>query len=134
VTKMDMVWVAVANLLRPDTGSRRTVTREQIESEVSRLFRASIAQTMIDKHLVSFEPHQADRQKPGRGGSRNRYLFRTHDGSTPSKVGRFRLYKKADGPYDEADRSGPTHPDRNDIDSEFSALITWYESEYLHKC
>jgi hypothetical protein len=53
VTKMDMVWVAVANLLRPDTGSRRTVTREQIESEVSRLFRASIAQTMIDKHLVS---------------------------------------------------------------------------------
>jgi hypothetical protein len=50
MTKMDMVWIAVAGLLHPSTASSRTVTRAEIESEVSRLFRVSLTRVMIDKH------------------------------------------------------------------------------------
>ena len=132
MTKMDMVWVAAANLIRPSITSLRTVTREQIESEVSRLFGASITPIMIDKHLVSFESRQADRRNPRSGGSRNRYLFRTADGSSPSKSGRFRLYKSADKLHDGEDKTGPINPDSKNVNIEFQALITWYESEYLN--
>ena len=77
MTKMDMVWVATANLLHPNTASVSTVTREQIESEINRLFGAGvdIPRVLIDRPLVSCEDRQADRAIPERGGSRSRYLL-----------------------------------------------------------
>lgn len=132
MTKMDMVWVATASLLHPNTASASTVTREQIESEVNRLFGANIdiPRVLIDRHLVSFEDRQADRTIPERGGSRNRYLFRTEDGRLPSRQGRFRLYKAFDATHDGGDKSGPTRPKPTNIDAQHHHLISWYDDIY----
>ena len=130
MTKMDMVWVAVARLLHPTTGASRTVKRDAIETEVSRLFGVLITRVMIDKHLVSFEDRQADRNDPRRGGSRNRYLFRTSDGRLPSRDGRFRLYKTADRAHDGNEKDGPMQPDPQNLPEEYRYLINWYEADY----
>jgi hypothetical protein len=132
MTKMDMVWLATANLLHPHVESTRTVTRGEIESEVNRLFGADVQITsvLIDRHLVSFEDRHADHAIPARGGSRNRYLFRTENGNAPSRQGRFRLYKAMDGAYDGIDKTGPTHPDPANVDAQRRHLITWYMGVY----
>jgi hypothetical protein len=133
MTKMDMVWIATANLLHPNTASASTVTRDQIESEVNRLFggNVEIPRVLIDRHLVSFERRQANRAIPERGGSRNRYLFRTADGRAPSRQGRFRLYKSSDAAHDGEDKTGPTHPDPANVDAPHHHLISWYEDVYF---
>ena len=130
MTKMDMIWVAVASLLHPETAESRTVTRSQIESEVLKVFGTTLTPVMIEKHLVSFEDRLADKADPRRGGSRNRYLFRTEIGNLPSRQGRFRLYKLADSKHDGWEKSGPTHPDPNSINPEFRSLIEWYKALY----
>jgi len=133
MTKMDMVWVATANLLHPNTASATTVTRAQIEAEVNRLFGAgiNIPRVLIDRHLVSFEDRQADHKIPERGGSRNRYLFRTVDGRAPSRQGHFRLYKTSDATHDGGDKSGPTRPNPTNIDVPHRPLIPWYDDVYF---
>lgn len=132
MTKMDMVWVAVASLLHPDTNASKTVTRAEIDREVSKLFGAPLTAVMIERHLVSSEDRMADRDQPQRGGSRNRYLFRTSNGTTPARDGRFRLYKTTDATYDGWEKTGPTHPDPAAISLEYKPLIEWYEREYAH--
>ena len=87
---------------------------------------------MINKHLVSWEDRQADHENPARGGSRNRYLFRTENGSEPSVEGRFRLYKKCDEIYDGEDKNGPSCPQKEKIDTQYYYLINWYEKYYVN--
>jgi hypothetical protein len=130
MTKMDMIWVAVASLLHPDTRSSKTVTRSDIESTVSKLFGKSLTPVMIERHLVSSEDRMADKDNPQRGGSRNRYLFRTVDGNAPSREGRFRLYKLNDAKHDGWDKTGPSHPEVSAVRSEYRHLIAWYRQEY----
>ena len=130
MTKMDMVWIAAASTLHPETTSSKTVTRGDIERTVSRLFGTSLTTVMIERHLVSSEDRMADKDQPQRSGSRNRYLFRTVDGRTPSREGRFRLYKLADAKYDGWERTGPTHPDVAVVRPEHRHLVEWYERGY----
>jgi hypothetical protein len=130
MTKMDMIWVAVGNMLYPDTSSSITVTRSQIEAHVAKFFGAKITPVMIERHIVSSEDRQADKSNPRRGGSRNRYLFRSSDDRTPSRDGRFRLYKISDAKHDGWEKSGPTHPDTLAVEDEYRYLIEWYVSQY----
>ncbi len=130
MTKMDMVWVAVASMLHPETSSSKTVTRSEIEASVAKLFGASLTAVMIERHLVSSEDRMADKDQPQRGGSRNRYFFRTSNGNTPSRDGRFRLYKLADAKHDGWEKTGPTHPDPAVIALEYKHLLDWYKREY----
>lgn len=132
MTKMDMVWIAVANLLHPQTAPSRTVTRADIEREVSRLFGEALTAVMIERHIVSSVDRMADKVQPKRGVSRNRYLFRTATGATPAQDGRFRLYKTADSPYDGWEKTGPTHPDSSAVSPEYRPLIAWYQGEYAN--
>ena len=125
MTKMDMVWVAVASLLHPGTEANIFVEKSQINSKVLELFDETITPVMVDKHIVNSEDRQADHANPNRGGSRNRYLVRGEHGS-------FRLYKRRDGESDAWDKTGPTHPDLNNIDPEYRHLVTWYRREYLN--
>jgi hypothetical protein len=129
---MDMVWAAVASMLHPETSSSRTVTRSEIEATVEKLFVASITPVMVERHLVSSEDRMADKEQPQRGGSRNRYLFRTSDGTMPARDGRFRLYKNADAKYDGWEKTGPTHPDASAIPTEYRHLVEWYAGKYAN--
>ena len=131
MTKMDMIWVAVATILYPETSSSKTVTVGEIEAQVVKLFGAAVTRVMIAGHLVSSEDRQADKADPRRGGSRNRYLFRTSDGNAPSRDGRFRLYKEADATHDGWDKTGPTHPGSQAVEAEYRYLIEWYERQYV---
>jgi hypothetical protein len=133
MTKMDMIWIATAMLLHPHLGASRTVPRYSIEKRIGTLFSESITPVMLNKHLVSFEDRQADKNDSRRGGSRNRYLFRTENGSSPSRSGEFRLYKSIDSRHDGQDKIGPTHPDRSVIDIDYHYLLDWHESEYFTK-
>jgi len=128
--KMDMIWVATAKLIFPATSPSRLVSRMEIEQEVSRLFNAKITPVMVEKHLVSWEDRQADTAVKTRGGSRNRYLFRTTDGLLPSKDGDFRLCKQMDGKYDGVDKTERTNPEISDILEKYHYLVEWYESIY----
>ena len=128
--KMDMVWVAVAGMLHPETSAAKTVTLGQIEAEVAKLFGASVARVVIEGHLVSWEDRQALQANPQRGGSRNRYLFRTGDGTTPARDGSFRLYKAADSKHDGWEKTGPTHPDAAAVPADYRYLVAWYETRY----
>jgi hypothetical protein len=132
MTKMDMVWVAVASLLHPETNASRTVTRGEIETHVAKLFGAVITSIMIERHLVSSVGRMADKDQPQRGGSRNRYLFKTSDGKAPSNGGRFRLYKQTDAEHDGWDKTGPTHPEESAISSDHRHLIEWYMRQYAN--
>ncbi len=132
MTKMDMVWVAVASLLHPEISASRTVTRGEIEAHVTKLFGALLTPVMVERHLVSSIDRMADKDQPKRGGSRNRYLFRTSDGKAPSDNGRFRLYKQIDAGHDGWDKTGPTHPDASAIPPEHSHLVDWYTRQYAN--
>ena len=125
MTKMDMVWVAVALLLHPRAEANVFVEKSQIDSKVLELFDETITPVMIHKHLVNSEDRQADRANPSRGGSPNRYLVRDERGS-------FRLYKQRDGESDAWDKTGPTHPHPHKIDPEYRYLVTWYQNKYIN--
>ncbi|MFC6522957.1 hypothetical protein ACFQAT_27675 [Undibacterium arcticum] len=134
MTKMDMIWIAVASMLHPETSTSKTVSRGQIEAQVAKLFGPSITPitpVMIERHLVSSEDRQADKANPQRGGSRNRYLFKTVDGNAASRDGRFRLYKQVDAKHDGEDKSGPAHPDPVAIDGAYRYIIGWYKDRYV---
>jgi len=122
MTKMNMVWIAVAKLLH--SHSVRSVTESDIKRLVEGLFGAEITPVMINVHLVASEDRQADKANPWRGGSRNRYLSRASDG-------RFRLYKKSDELHDGFDKTGPTHPPVDSLPDEYKYLVSWYENEYF---
>ena len=77
---------------------------------------------MIERHLVNSVDRMADKEKPQRGGSRNRYLVRNGE--------EYRLYKRTDTPTDAWEKTGPTHPDSTKIDQQFVRLIDWYENSY----
>lgn len=119
---MDMVWVAVANLLHPNTANTATVSKAQIDAEVDTLFGETITPVMIQKHLVNSEDRMADKGQPQRGGSRNRYLVRAGEN--------YRLYKREDAQNDAREKTGPTHPERGKIDQQYVHLIDWYEKSY----
>jgi hypothetical protein len=121
---MDMIWISVASLLYPETDSSKTVARDQIEMQIQRLYNESVTRIMIEKHLAGSEDRQADKSNLSRGGSRNRYLFKTSDGR------RFRLYRASDSKNDGWDKIGPTHPDRSRISDEYHYLLDWYVNEY----
>lgn len=129
--KTDMIWIATAVLIYPDTLPRKYVSELQIEKEVARLFDTRITPIMVTKHLVSWEDRQADRVDPRRGGSRNRYLFQTENGTKPSGEGKFRLYKQADGQYDGWEKTGRICPDAESIPSNFHYLVEWYKAQYF---
>lgn len=126
MTKMDMVWVAVASLLHPRTRSDVFVRKSQIDARVLELFGATIPPVMITAHPVNSEDRQADRADPSRGGSRNRYLVR-------AETGGYRLYKNSDTASHGWEKSGPTDPHPRNVDSEYAHLLTWYEHEYTPK-
>ena len=79
---------------------------------------------------MSWENRQADKTNPARGGSRNRYLFRTEDGVSPSEYGDFRLYKDTDSLHDGKDKTGRINPELNEIPEEYHYLIDWYNNKY----
>jgi uncharacterized membrane protein len=132
MTKMDMIWIAVASLIAPNTLSSRTVTRQAIQARVAELFGESVTPVVIDRHLVSSVDRQADRAIPTRGGSRNRYLFRTIDGVSPSDRGNFRLYKTADARHDGHEKTGKTLPEVAAVSVEHQHYLDWYVTYYIN--
>ncbi len=132
MTKMDMIWIAAASLLYPSTSSKRTITRKAIQGRVTELFGVSITPVVVERHLVSSVDRQADKGQPSRGGSRNRYLYRTHDGITPSLSGNFRLYKTADTPHDAHEKTGKTLPEVEMVAAEYQHFLHWYTAQYLN--
>ena len=124
MTKMDIVWVAVASLLHPKTGADVFVRKAQIDARVSELFDVSIPPVLITHHLVNSVDRQADRADPSRGGSRNRYLFRGNGGG-------YRLYKNSDSSTDGWEKNSRTHPEAGKIDRDYQYLLEWYEQDYL---
>jgi len=128
---MDMCWIAAALLIHPRTEPIFLVSNELIERKVKSLFGEDITRIMIDRHLVSWEDRQFDRTNPKRGGSRNRYFFRTVDGIKPTESGKFRLYKASDNAFDGVDKNGKTHPDPTEIPQEYRFLIDWYLAYYF---
>ena len=129
--KMDMIWIATATLIHPNTSPNHLVTRTQIEDKVANLFEIKITPIMISRHLVSWKDRDADKYNPKRGGSRNRYLFKTVDGMNPSTDGDYRLYKKYDGQFDGQDKTGRIYPIASEIPSKYQYLIDWYKSQYF---
>lgn len=132
MTKMDMIWIAVASLIAPNTSSGQTVTRQAIQARVDELFGESVTPVVIDRHLVSSVDRQADRTIPARGGSRNRYLFRTIDGVSPSNRGNFRLYKTGDAQYDGHEKTGKTLPEVAAVSTEHQHYLEWYLTKYIN--
>jgi hypothetical protein len=128
--KMDMIWIAAASLIYPELTSRRLLTETQIKEQVYRLCKTKITPIMVSKHLVSWEGRQADTGNPRRGGSRNRYLFRTTNGKNPSGAGSYRLYKQIDSQYDGWEKTGRMCPEYEDIPDEYHYLIGWYNRHY----
>ena len=130
MTKMDKIWIATATLIKPNTNKTCLVTLKQIIDQVWTLWQTTITPIMVEKHLVSHVDRQADTNNPSRGGSRNRYLFRTIDGEHPSDSGQFRLYMKSDEKYDGWDKDGPICPNKNKIELKYHTLIDWYLEKY----
>ena len=79
MTKMDMVWIAVASCIYPDVRSGRTVSKKAIDDKVKQLFEVEISPAMINQHLVGSVDRQARKGGYG-GGSRNRYLSKGENG------------------------------------------------------
>ena len=122
MTKMNMVWVAVATLIYPDTRLTRLVSKEEIDARVQELFQTDITPVMITHHLVASEDRQRDHRKPRRGGSRNRYLAKQGD--------RYRLYRLSDQPNDGLDKTGPYCPAADHVAADYRYLIQWYRRDY----
>lgn len=129
---MDMIWAAAANLIHPSVAQTTLVTADNIITEVSRIWAETITRVMLEKHLVSWEDRQADTSNPSRGGSRNRYLFRTSNGVDPDPGGNFRLYKRSDSTHDGWDKSGPPCPQQQNVDPAYQHLIQWYQHNYYY--
>ncbi len=132
LTKMDRIWLAVAQLIYPDSSKQVLVNYSQIIQQINSLEPLiQIHPIMVSHHLVSWVDRQADATNPKRGGSRNRYLFRTDDGIKPScdSSGKYRLYKKDDGCYDGWDKTSKTCPDRKKFP--FPELLDWYNETYF---
>ena len=125
MTKMDMVWIAVADLIHPQTAPCVAVSKHAIDQRVYELFETRITPVMITAHLVNSVDRQSDVSNPARGGSRNRYLAKNPDG-------RFRLYKHSDAHTDAVDKTGSCHPSLHDVDEEFRHLISWYRTTYFN--
>lgn len=123
MTKMNMVWVAVAKCIYPATQSAAKVTKEEIDTMVYRLFSNRITPVMITHHLVNSVDRQADKMNPWRGGSRNRYLVKDTNNY-------FRLYKYVDNSSDGWEKTGPCCPSMDQIDQEFRGLVDWYTTVY----
>lgn len=130
MTKMDMIWTATANLIHDNVASTFLVNGNSIKAEVNRIWNIQITDIMLYKHLVSWEDRQADKNNLQRGGSRNRYLFRTSNGKNPDSEGDFRLYKNQDTQYDGWDKTGPTCPQAQNIDPAYRFLVQWYQNKY----
>jgi len=130
MTKMDKIWISTAVLIQPNTANNVTVAENQIIQEIKSRFQTTITPIMLTKHLVSWEDRQADKNNSARGGSRNRYLFRTVSGTNPSGGGNFRLYKRADSQHDGWDKTGPTCPQKHKIDPQYHQLVDWYLKNY----
>lgn len=96
------------------------------------LFGESVTPVVIDRHLVSSVDRQADRSIPARGGSRNRYLFRTVDGIYPSNRGSFRLYKTVDAQHDGHEKTGKTLPETAAVSMEHQHYLHWYLGNYIN--
>ena len=109
MTKMDMVWIAVADPIHPQTAASVAVSKQAIDQRAYELFETRITPVMITARLVNSVDSQADIGNPARGGSRNRYLARNPDG-------RFRLYKHSDAPTDAVDKTGPCYPSPPDVE------------------
>lgn len=130
MNKMTKHWIATASLLHPATSPERLVSRDEIQRRHRELFGVSLAPS-LEQQLISWKERYVDKKDPTRGGSPNRYLFRTVDGYTPEPLGRFRLYKLADGQYDGPGKfSGPTNPRHQDVEQEFHYLVDWYIASY----
>ena len=122
MTKMDMVWIAVASCIYPDVRSGRTVSKKAIDDKVKQLFGVKISPAMINQHLVGSVDRQARKGGYG-GGSRNRYLSKGENGE-------FRLYKNVDSAHDGRDKDGPWCPSKKDIIDQYRYLVAWYEQSY----
>ncbi len=131
MTKMDKIWISVATLLHPQDAANNLVTYKEIIVKIDELFNIVISPVMLEKHLVSIIDRQANRRDKRQGGARNRYLFRSLDGKTPNASGYYRLYKALDQKYDAWDKTGKTHPFRDDIDKEYNYLLNWYIESYF---
>ena len=123
MTKMDMIWIAVATMLYPETGSDFAFNKADIDETVMKMFGVSVTPVMISSHLVNSVDRQVDSETGTRGGSRKRYLAKNSDG-------RFRLYKLSDSGSDGWDKSGATHPESSKIETRFKHLVDWYVNEY----
>ena len=123
MTKMDMIWVATAKCINPDTQSATTVTKGDIRGKVAELFGSKITPVMITRHLVNSVDRQANPKNYREGGSRNRYLVK-------DEKNRFRLYKRSDSSLDGFEKDGPCCPTRDKVGPEFDYLIKWYWSKY----
>ena len=127
MTKMNMVWIATAKCIYPNTQSAKTVPKEDIQEKVADLFGAKITPAMITRHLVNSVDRQANPKNNREGGSRNRYLVK-------DEKNRFRLYKRSDSSSDGVEKDGPCCPLRDQVGTEFNFLITWYWSNYHNSC
>ncbi|HRJ50065.1 MAG TPA: hypothetical protein PKU91_06010 [Phycisphaerales bacterium] len=134
MTKMDMIWCATASLIHPAMGCVRTVPLDAILAKVASLYGddLKITPVMVTHHLVSWQDRQADQSHPDRGGSRNRYLFRTVDGRTPAPNGDFRLSKSIDHQYDGWDKNGPASPRHDVLNEDARGFVKWFRDQYFH--
>ena len=132
MTDMDKVWVATATLLYSNLSDDKLVSMAEIRRQVVGLFGNEVSPSLIS-HLVSWKKKNLDKISPSRGGSRNRYLFRTQDSSTPSYEGGggYRLYKLADRRFDGEGKDGPICPRVDGIQDDCLYLRTWYLEDYL---
>lgn len=129
MNKMTKFWLATASVVHPAVSTERLVTLSQIQQKHLELFNETLPQS-LEQQLISWKRRYADKNKPTRGGSRNRYLFRTADGYTPSSNGKFRLYKLSDSQHDGTDKTGPTNPGIEDVPPNFEYLVNWYLDAY----
>ncbi len=130
-TKMDKIWVVIALQLHPDIHHTKLVSLDEIRRILKYNFDTEITPIMLTHHLVSWIDRQADRTVPARGGSRNRYLFRSEDGLMPSETGNFRLYKAQDARFDGWDKTGKVRPEPDAIPPEFHHLLDWHQTTYF---
>lgn len=129
MTKMDKTWIAVASLIYPDASLDKTFSSKDVIAKVDTMFDEKINYAILNSHLVSSKDRMYDKNNPSRGGSRNKYLFKTIDGNTPHNKGKFRLYKKVDSQYDGFEKTGKICPQKEDINPEYY-LVDWYLDQY----
>lgn len=132
MTKMDKIWIATASLLYPETSTHKLLDENGINEQIKKFWPGiDIDMRMLREHLVSTVRRVQNPQNPNAGGSRNRYLFRSEDGISPSIKGKFRLYKGVDSQFDGKEKDGKYHPSREDIETGFQYLVDWYCNFYF---